>query len=85
MAADSSTAAVTEYQRLVDLLEEEAHVHDLDADVRSYMCPNCREWCLNPVGSVVEEANVCVACHASYLATGSTGMRIASRMEDSDA
>lgn len=40
---------------------------DLDADQRSYQCRNCRELCINPAGTILFRARVCLDCHARYL------------------
>jgi formylmethanofuran dehydrogenase subunit E len=64
---------------LRSLLVRDIGSPSLDADLVEYRCPNCSESCINPRGSVVARANVCVPCYAAYLATGSTKSRIARR------
>lgn len=50
-------------QRYKTIQEQIESSLDPDADEqRSYRCYSCNQQCINPVGSLPESADLCVAC-----------------------
>lgn len=41
--------------------------HDFGDHQRHYFCVQCHKACINPRGSVLSRAGVCLPCHVDYL------------------
>jgi hypothetical protein len=48
---------------------------DWDDDLVAYRCSNCDERCINPSGTTLVSARVCLGCYLRYLGDRLTGVR----------